>query len=251
VFGQNQATLTVRSKPVIMNAPQPLLVGMVGADVVAEALDLFSQDKAMQTWEALAIGTDGLVLTQCQQEGDCPQVAGARFTGAQWDYDSALGWLSEHKLIETKAHPRLPELAGAEYTPAAPERKEQTPEGVVQRMGDILTGNVHRIFTMIADDWLIAGYLSQDERLQMSAALGVALDTLRGEAGDLFLRQLPYGMMFYSNNTAQETLRLKEAVEADAEPIEVQSLTSDDGLEQRRRALALALEIESIHYQEN
>jgi len=48
----------------------------------------------------------------------------------------------------------------------------------IRRLGDTLTGLIHRVFTMFADDMIIAGFLTQEQRIGLSAAIGDALDAL-------------------------------------------------------------------------
>jgi len=56
--------------------------------------------------------------------------------------------------------------------------KEMTDFGPVQRLGDVLQGNVHKSFTKLADKWYCEGLLSREERIALSAQIGKALDIL-------------------------------------------------------------------------
>lgn len=59
------------------------------------------------------------------------------------------------------------------------EEKELGPDGRPRRkLGDFLTGSIHRVFSIIADDLIINGFLSQEQRRLMSGAIGDALDVL-------------------------------------------------------------------------
>jgi len=65
------------------------------------------------------------------------------------------------------------------------DSKELGPDGrPIQRLGDFLTGSIHRIFTVIADDLIVQGYLDQDQRRLMSHAIGLALDELNSTIPD-------------------------------------------------------------------
>ena len=70
-------------------------------------------------------------------------------------------------------------VAPAETGAVAPDaEKEMTPEGPVRRLGDVLQGSIHQIFTQMADDWYTAGLLSREERIQLSNLIGDVLDGL-------------------------------------------------------------------------
>lgn len=66
----------------------------------------------------------------------------------------------------------------AYHQDAAKQPKEMTEGGPRQRLGDVLQGTIHRAFTMLADEWYIAGLLNRDERIAISGAIGDALDSL-------------------------------------------------------------------------
>ncbi len=63
------------------------------------------------------------------------------------------------------------------YANEKPE-KEMTPRGPVRRLGDFLQGSLHQVFTMLCDEWYKAGYLSTDERINLSSLIGSALKIL-------------------------------------------------------------------------
>lgn len=52
------------------------------------------------------------------------------------------------------------------------------------RIGQFLSGQIHKLFTTVADDLLLSGFLSTDERKQFSGALGDALESLESGLGD-------------------------------------------------------------------
>lgn len=56
--------------------------------------------------------------------------------------------------------------------------KEYTPQGPIQRLGDVLQGNIHKVFSQIADSLYIKGMLSTEERIALSNAIGDALEVL-------------------------------------------------------------------------
>ena len=56
--------------------------------------------------------------------------------------------------------------------------KEMGPNGPIQRLGDVLIGSIHQTFTNLTDSWYIQGFLSQEERKNMSGTIGKALDIL-------------------------------------------------------------------------
>lgn len=57
-------------------------------------------------------------------------------------------------------------------------QKEWTEQGPMQRLGDVLQGNIHKIFTLLCDNWVIEGMLDRDERIQLSSLIGDALGIL-------------------------------------------------------------------------
>lgn len=66
----------------------------------------------------------------------------------------------------------------AEAEPPIPDEKEWTPNGPVKRLGDFLQGSIHRLFTVMCDDWYTQGYMTREERILLSSAIGDALDAL-------------------------------------------------------------------------
>lgn len=61
----------------------------------------------------------------------------------------------------------------------AAHTKEMGPDGrPIKRFGDMLQGTIHSVFTQMADRYYVAGYLSRDERIQLSGLIGNALDVL-------------------------------------------------------------------------
>ncbi len=61
----------------------------------------------------------------------------------------------------------------------------------VQRLGDVLQGTIHRDFTRLTDTWYIQGYLSRDERIALSGAIGDALGAFNDlTPADVQMRQV-------------------------------------------------------------
>ena len=65
--------------------------------------------------------------------------------------------------------------------PATPQKEIDEGGRPTRRVGDLLTGSIHRAFSVIADDLIINGFLTQDQRILMSAAIGDALDALNAK----------------------------------------------------------------------
>jgi len=87
------------------------------------------------------------------------------------------------------------EKCGTENDETDERMKEMTPQGAVQRLGHVLQGSIHRLFTTLCDDWYVAGFLATDERIMLSGLIGDALNVL--EAGipeDIAMRE-PYSGM--------------------------------------------------------
>lgn len=62
------------------------------------------------------------------------------------------------------------------------------------RLGDVLQGNIHYVFTCLVDKWYIYGYMNRDERLLLSSLIGDALDVLdTGLTEDLAGRDMSHG----------------------------------------------------------
>lgn len=74
-----------------------------------------------------------------------------------------------------------------------PETKEAKGMGA-SRLGDVLQGNIHYVFTCLVDKWYIHGYMNRDERLLLSSLIGDALDVLdTGLTEDLAGRDVSHG----------------------------------------------------------
>lgn len=89
---------------------------------------------------------------------------------------------------DEKAHPeRYPAILGKDFEGGMPR----------QRLSDVLQGSVHRIFTVLADEWYVEGWLSREERVQLSGLIGDALDVLtRGIPEDVASRPIcSWGLM--------------------------------------------------------
>lgn len=81
----------------------------------------------------------------------------------------------------------------AEPAPAeTAAQKEMTDQGAVRRMGDVLTGNIHQIGTIIIDDWMISGKISRDEQVQLLGAITDGVNAFLSSAPvEVIDRQLP------------------------------------------------------------
>jgi len=116
------------------------------------------------------------------------------------------------------------------------EAKEWTPDGPVQRFGDMLRSTLHRSVSCVADDWLYMGLLTTEEHQVVLDLLDEALTTfVDGLPEDLALRPWEPVWMFFNSNKPQEQ-RLAEPPGDEQSPA---ALTPSLDL-QRRRSLALA-----------
>jgi len=84
-----------------------------------------------------------------------------------WEKEKAM---NEKMTMETEANEKAEE--------ETPTEEKMHMDNLQPIMGDVLTGSVHRIFTALADGWIIAGYFGQDDRILLSKAIGNALETL-------------------------------------------------------------------------
>lgn len=48
----------------------------------------------------------------------------------------------------------------------------------VRRLGDVLQGTIHKIFTSMVDEWYIQGYMDREQRIAISSLIGESLDIL-------------------------------------------------------------------------
>ena len=72
------------------------------------------------------------------------------------------------------------------------DQKEMTPDGPVRRLGDVLQGSIHRVFTLMCDDLIIDGMLDVEERIMLSGLIGNALKILQeGIPTEIAQRKLP------------------------------------------------------------
>lgn len=95
-------------------------------------------------------------------------------------------------------------------TEGAADNKEMTASGPVRRMGDVLTGHIHQMFTMLADDWLISGMMSQDERIALSGAIGAALDVFNQSAPpEVLQRPLSQNSFFMMGRIGEQIAVIK------------------------------------------
>ena len=78
-------------------------------------------------------------------------------------------------------------------SPFAKASKEMTPHGPVRRLLDVFTGTIHYGYTTMADRWLIEGFISRDERMEIGRLTGEALKVLtEGMPADLANREVGY-----------------------------------------------------------
>lgn len=106
---------------------------------------------------------------------------------------------------------------GTEHQQGAPSdgegeknQKEMTPSGPVRRMGDVITGHLHQIFSMLTDDWLIYGKLSQDEHAAMMGSFMDALDMFQASApANCMDRDLSGGVAMYYGRSGDQMLVMK------------------------------------------
>jgi HK97 family phage prohead protease len=64
---------------------------------------------------------------------------------------------------------------------APPPKEVEAKDGKMMgatRLGDVLQGNIHYVFTCLADKWYIKGLIRRDERLLLSSLIGDALGVL-------------------------------------------------------------------------
>lgn len=48
----------------------------------------------------------------------------------------------------------------------------------VRRLGDVLQGTIHKVFTSMVDEWYIQGYMNREQRIAISSLIGSSLDIL-------------------------------------------------------------------------
>lgn len=48
----------------------------------------------------------------------------------------------------------------------------------VRRLGDVLQGTLHKVFTSMVDEWYIQGYMNREQRIAISSLIGSSLDIL-------------------------------------------------------------------------
>ena len=90
--------------------------------------------------------------------------------------------------------------------------KEWTNIGPVQRVGDILVSAIHRSFTVEADTLYALGWFDEDERIQLSNAIGDALGKFRDAADEKVLDRPYSGAMLVGTTSLQLPEALKEMV---------------------------------------
>ena len=80
-------------------------------------------------------------------------------------------------------------------------------------ISQFLQASIHKIFTNHADNLALAGYLSDDERKQLSSAIGDALETFSGNVGEAGNRIIPareYWPNDFSEPTGNQTAKSTE-----------------------------------------
>jgi len=106
---------------------------------------------------------------------------------------------------------------------AAPQAtaKEMTDRGPVQRLGDVLQGSIHQVFTSLTDSWLIEGVLDRDERIALSGLIGNALDVLSSGIPDDIAQREVWGYYLMSK-TAQldKEVAPEDVPEAEKQPVQ-------------------------------
>jgi len=75
------------------------------------------------------------------------------------------------------------------------------------RIGEYLQARIHKAFTNIADELAASGMLSVEERKELSGAIGAALETFAGQAGEAAERMISVGgpdLYMYSQRAGRE-----------------------------------------------
>lgn len=101
-------------------------------------------------------------------------------------------WLSED------VRKRLLNRARGLLENANKSSKEMTEHGPMRRLGDVLQGSIHKIFTVMCDEWYTQGFMNRDERIALSSLIGDALEILAaGIPEELAMRSLQSHEMYY------------------------------------------------------
>lgn len=102
------------------------------------------------------------------------------FSKEKWTLERAKAWVAKHKSdeieIEEKTEPEIEKAPEGDVEDS--ESKEMVGDTPQQRLGDVLQGSIHRVFTLLCDNWLVDGYLDREQRIQLSSLIGDALDIL-------------------------------------------------------------------------
>lgn len=118
--------------------------------------------------------------------------------------------------------------------------KELNSEGwPVQRLGDVISGMIHKVFTMMCDSWLVEGILTQEERIPLSGLIGDALDLLSaGLPEELAQRTVYwYSSMSATAPSAQPKAALKKPEATGAGPATPPTSVNLDGIEAELREI--------------
>jgi HK97 family phage prohead protease len=84
------------------------------------------------------------------------------------------------------------------------------------RLGDVLQGNLHYVFTCLVDKWYIRGTMNREERMLLSSLIGNALDVLElGMPEDLASRDVSHGPL-YANSYGYDFYGLEPDLEGKA-----------------------------------
>jgi len=93
--------------------------------------------------------------------------------------------------------------------------KEMTEHGPMRRLGDVLQGSIHKIFTLMCDDWYTQGFMDRDERIVLSSLIGDALEILAsGMPEELSKRPLQMTDMYYMSDDVQAELKAGRVLNA-------------------------------------
>lgn len=116
---------------------------------------------------------------------------------------------------DAKSVPNEDEAAAQAEAPEGKSAKEMTEHGPMRRLGDVLQGSIHKIFTLMCDEWYTQGFMSRDERIALSSLIGDALDILAsGIPEDLAMRPLQSHEMYYMSFTPNSEIKAGRVLNA-------------------------------------
>jgi HK97 family phage prohead protease len=67
----------------------------------------------------------------------------------------------------------------------------------VRRLGDVLQGTIHKVFTSMVDEWYIQGYMDREQRIAISSLIGESLDILANGIPAEIADLAPQGYGYY------------------------------------------------------